>query len=434
MSTVSNVHTESLGGHRLRQRLRSNLLGIAASEGIGRGSLLLANLYLARSLGVERFGLFSLAQTLVLCFWMAADFGTGIYGVREIAKDKPGAPQLIRSLLSMRLVFSIAVFVLYLGAIQLIDVSADEQKILLPCGLYLITFSLYPDWIFKGFENFALISLGSLAVAAVYLGGSVCFVHHPEDAGKAALLWSTSYLVAAALMFVVLYRKHGIGIGLSMAPREWMSHGRSSFFFATSGCLLLLYHYLPILILRICSSNHEVGIFFAPFRIILTIGAASFLIPSSFYPVLSELFHADRYKFETTRRKLYVMMMFLGLPIGVVGYLLSDRVVGLALGEQYSASIGIFAIIVWLVPLYFVRNAIRIALLAGNKQRWLSFSLLVGVLVTVAIGPWLISQQGAAGCAITLLTAEIATIATSSVFAFSKSPAPAPPKWIEPHT
>jgi len=60
------------------RRVASNFGWLIVSQAVGKGIFFITNIYLARTLGVEHFGLFTLAQTITFYLWLAVDLGTGI--------------------------------------------------------------------------------------------------------------------------------------------------------------------------------------------------------------------------------------------------------------------------------------------------------------------------------------------------------------------
>lgn len=85
------------------KRVASNFLWSIVSEAIAKCVFFITTIYLARTLGVSNFGLFTLAQTITLYFWLAVDLGINMYGIREIAKDKENAEKIINPLLTLRI-------------------------------------------------------------------------------------------------------------------------------------------------------------------------------------------------------------------------------------------------------------------------------------------------------------------------------------------
>ena len=98
MEVVDQTITKKILPKSIAQRVASNFGWLIVSQAVGKGIFFITNIYLARTLGVENFGLFTLAQTITFYLWLAVDLGTSMYGIREIAKNKEHAEDIINPL------------------------------------------------------------------------------------------------------------------------------------------------------------------------------------------------------------------------------------------------------------------------------------------------------------------------------------------------
>jgi O-antigen/teichoic acid export membrane protein len=399
-------------------RISSNLGWSVISEATGKGVFFVANIYLARILGVENFGLFTLAQTVTYYFWLAVDLGTTMYGIREIAKNKEHAQDIINPLLTLRITAGIIIFTLYSFSILFfLRMPLMNKLTFAGCALYLITYAFYTDWALKGLEKFKYISFGSLASATVFLAAIFAFVKGAHSVIAAAFAWSLAYFFSSASLLILLYKKFGIKYKPSFQFSLWLHHLRESIFFTISGSLMVLYQYIPVLLLSIFFTHYEVGLFAAPHKIITGIGSAGFLIPMAFYPVLSELYLKDRIKFHKTHRRFQGLMLLLGVPVAVAGSFFSTELVHLIFGIQYAQCVTAFRIIIWLVPLYFLRYTYGSVLFAMGFQRSHNFATLSGTLSVITVGLLLIPRLSIVGASVALIISEmVIIIAMASVF------------------
>jgi O-antigen/teichoic acid export membrane protein len=411
----------------LKKRVASNFGWAVTSEGIGRVTFFVANIYLARVLGVTSFGQFVLAQTLTLNFWIAVDLGVSLYGIREIAKDKDHSSDLINALFSMRLVGGLTVFIIYAVVVCAIHTQSPQQReVFLACGLYLPAYSLYTDWVAKGLEQFWYLPVGNLVSAAVFIAGLVAFVHNSADAARGGIVWSFAFLCGSLALGYVVNKKTGHKLRLVLDVRIWMYHLRESLFFSISGGLNALYLYLPIFLVGFFCSAYELGMFSAPYRVILTLGTAGFLLPGAFYPILSDLYVRDRRKFLFTFRWFQAIMVSLGLVAGIGGALFKQQIIHLLLGNAYSQSTGVFSLAIWMLPLWFTRYTYGSVLLATGHQRLQNLAGLTGVLVMLILGTVAVRTHGYTGVCIALLISEsvlLLTLRGLSRFAFLRTSA-----------
>ena len=316
----------------LRERLTSNFIGIVISQCIEKGTVLLINIYLARTLGVANFGVFCFAQIVTLHLWLAVDLGSHMYGIREIAKDKPHVETLVNPLLTMRISSGIILFVLYSAGLCFLEISVEKKYALIGCSLYLVTFAFQTNWVMKGLEKFMYIPLGTSVSALTYFIGIVIFVKDTGDLTKATVIWSLSYIPGCMLLILLLHKKVGVSYRPSFNLHLWRYHLRESVFFLLSGALMLVYRSTPILLLMYFSNEYAVGLFAAPYRVVIMLCGAGFMLPSAFYPVLSEQYKKDRSRFIEVHKNLQKYMVLLGIPVALLGTVFARPIVNLCFG------------------------------------------------------------------------------------------------------
>lgn len=395
----------------IARRMFSNFSWTFVSEGLGKGVFFISNIYLARVLGVDSFGLFTLAMTITYYFWLAVDLGTNMYGIREIAKDKKNSEEIINTIMTIRVTSGIIIFFIYISVLMLLDIAEADRWVFSGAGLYLISYAFYTDWVFKGLEKFRFIAYGNIVSSLVYIIAVFRFIHEKEDVALAATVWAGSYLFGSGVLLYILLREQGIQLRPSFKLMVWWKHLRESLFFTFSGGLMMLYQYLPIVFLGVYFDRHAIGIFSAPYRIMLTVGSVGLLIAMSFYPVLTELYVKDRGKFHKTHRVFLLIMTAIGVPVGLMCSLFSEEIVNMLFGKDYFESIKVFIVLGWLVPLFLWRYCYGSVLFATGFHKIHFVATGSAVLSMVIMGPILISRYSVVGCAWAMLISEIIMLA-----------------------
>ncbi len=393
----------------ITRRIISNFIWSIISEAIGKGGFFIANIYLARRLGVENFGLFSFAQAITFYFWLAVDLGTNMYGIREIAKNKDSAESIVNPLLTIRLCSGLLVFLFYAFTLMFFNMPSAQKFTFLGCGLYLLTFAFYTDWVFKGLEKFNLIAFGTVISSFVFLSGIFLLVKSGEDAAAAAFAWSVSFFAGGLGMFLVLNCKLNIKYRPIFNLTIWIFHLKESIHFTIAGVLSILFNYLPIFLLGIFFSKHDIGIFSAPYRTITFLSAPGFLIATAIYPTLSELYNTNKDEFIKTGRKFLVMMIFLGLSVGCAGSILGDKVIMILYGPQYGDSVSVFRILIWLLPLQFVRYNYSTCLRSAGYQKYQIPPVAIAIISFIIIA--LVSPCQLKNIALTVVLSEAVLVA-----------------------
>lgn len=389
------------------KRVASNFLWSIVSEAIAKGIFFITNIYLARTLGVSNFGIFILAQTITFYLWLVVDLGIGMYSIREIAKNKEKAEHIINPLLTLRILSGALFFFLYVIVLFFIDISLQKKLAFIGCGVYLLSYSFYSDWIFKGFEKFKFIALGSLVSSTLLMAGVLYLVRSGDDLIKATFIWSLSFFFGSVSLLYFSRRTLGIRFRLSFDIKTWLLHVRESIFFTLSIGLLAISQYLPVLLLGIFFTPFEVGLFSAPHKLISSVEGAGFIVTMSFYPVLSEQYNKYRTKFGKTHKNFQKIMLLSGIPVGTLIALFGKEITVLMFGSQYLQSAGALKLLSLHIPLYFLRTTFGIALLAAGYQRLFNIITFLGAICAAFMGLLLIPKFSIIGGAVSLLLSEI---------------------------
>jgi O-antigen/teichoic acid export membrane protein len=335
-----------------------------------------------------------------------------MYAIREIAKDKPNASQLVGPLLSIRLTAGLVAISIYSLCLLSLDMESLRKLTFLGCGLYLAVYALYTDWVLKGLEKVAYLAAGTLVSSVFFLGGTLFLVKGSGDVATASFVWSLSYLPGALLLLYFLEKRLGVKVTLNFDYRLWFQHIKGSIWFSVVVGLMVVYQNLPILLLGGLATSYDVGIYAGAYRIILTTFGASYLIYVASYPVLSDTYANDRERFKKVLIKLVAVLLSLSGGTSIVCTLFAPQIIALLLGDQYSESVPIFRILVWLLPLFFLRNLIWAVLSLEKSFREYVIISVSGVIV-MAIGGFLtVARHGIVGVATVFLVVETLCVAS----------------------
>jgi O-antigen/teichoic acid export membrane protein len=403
-ATQPNLMKKTKG---LRARLKSNAFWSAANLFIGRASFFIANIYLARILGAEQYGLLVLAQTIVSYFWLGVDLGTNMYGIRQIARDKENSAELINSLSTMRFIAGLVLFVIFTSSIFLFPQTKDTRHdVFIFAGLYLISFACVGDWILKGYELFKEVTICSFLSSVTFLLSICILVTNKNHVQIAAFLWASSFLVGAIYIWIILQGKTGVTIRPKVDFSNWIFHLRKSLYFTGAGLLAQLSQTFPVILIAMAGNSIDVGIFSAPYRIVLTITMLGILVPSAVYPILSETYVRDKIRFSRLQKKLFKFMVSIG-TILLLLFPFSQTIITTLFGEQYTDSVELFRVLIFLVPLILIRTSFGIPLLAMGLERLRMITSLIVALLSISISFVFLHIFGLIGLCGSLVAAEL---------------------------
>ena len=93
--------------------------------------------------------------------------------------------------------------------------------------------------------------------------------------------------------------------------------------------------------------------------------------------------------------------------MALLGSVFAAEIIGLLFGDDYAQSMRVFSVLVWLVPLYFMRFVYGSALFAAGFQRSHNVAMFAGLVGMTVIAIPLISGSGPMGGAVAAVAAEV---------------------------
>lgn len=339
----------------LNSRILRNCIGIFISEAISKTCVFLANILLARRLGVESFGFYTLAQTIILCVWIGSDVGTYMYGIREISRQKQ-SDDVIGPLLEIKIFFGILFFCIYSVTVAALPCFTTQAKLtLFGCGFYLLTYPIYMDWVLRGMEEFKYLTLTTLISSSFFLITVALYVDNHEYESLAASLWSASFLIGGLPLIYIIRNKLKKSFKIFGNLKKSLLHLKKSIFFAITGLFSMLYGYIPIIILGFLAQKYEIGIWSAAYKIVIILSAPGYYVFMALFPVISELYWRGSEEFRFLDKSTFILSGFCGLIAAGICFLFAERIVLTLYGIQYIESIDILKILIWVLPLQFIR-------------------------------------------------------------------------------
>lgn len=404
----------------IAQRITANFIWSVLSEVSSKGIFFVANLYLARILAIENYGLFTLAQTFTFYVWLAVDLGIYMYGIREIAKNPADCEDIINPLITVRVVSGLVLFAMYEATLLVINISTVQLLAFTGCGLYLVTQSFNSDWALRGLEKFNLIALGNLLSSIVFFVGILYLVNNSDDIIIATFIWSLSFCLGNILLILLLFKVLGIKIIPVFTLKVWAYHLKKSIYFSVSGSFILLYNYIPIFLLSIFFTDYEVGIYSASFKIVITCCHLSSLIMLCFYPILSGLYQENKPLFFRILKIYFIFMAGFGLLLAFFAIAQNEKIILFLLTEKYRETIPIFRVLAWLVPIYCLENVFGTALQLTGFQRLHSASSFCGIIIVLLLGLASAYMQNVVEIAASLVVARFIVISLMAFLFYNK--------------
>lgn len=377
-------------------------------------------IYLAKTLAVSEFGLYTVALAYFSIISSIADFGFNRFITREVARDKLQSFELLWNIVALRLTLTSVLFAVF--SIILYAIDPDKMRVSL---ILLAVMAILPQSIAFSFDaifvaiqklqfSAAGLFLSSLATVSVgfYLVGSG---FGPTGAIVALIAGQLIYSIALMLF---LFRHQGFS--LSVIKLSVIKKGMiGSLPYGLLGILGLLYFRIDTVLLSYIRGNFETGIYGAAYKFL----EAIIFIPSAFSLALFPVFARIHEVSPKDLRKLYFKALKIMLGLGLLvflGYILVLPAVIKMLLPNYLSSIQAIMILSLAIPFMFIHIPAVTVLLSTDK--YMKPVIILSILMlTFNVGANLIFIPGFGFLAASWVTVASEILSFAVFFVFIKA-------------
>ena len=376
--------------------------------------------YVARVILPTGIGEVTFVESLCRYIIIFSALGIPIYGVREIAKVK-GKKEKLNKLFTELLIihFTITIFIssLFAISIYLIPLLHNYLEFYL-WGLLLIISNVFViEWYFQGISQFKFITIRNLIVKSILTISVFIFVNEKED----VLIYFSIIVIASVFNSVInfVYALRTVNLDFSSNLNEFKRHIKPLFLIFSSIAFISIYTLLDTIMLGFMTDERSVGLYTTGLKVsripMLFIGALGVVL----IPKLSEHFHNNRLEdFTTLISKSIKVVITFSIPILFSLYSLADTIIVSFAGPNFMEAGIVLKILSLLSLLIGLSNIFGLQILTPmGKDKYLTFSVLIGTIISLGLNFILIPIFKEKGAAISNIIAEIAVTIASIVFA-----------------
>lgn len=361
--------------------------------------------YISRVLDTTGIGLVSQVDSFTMYMVVLAEAGISMYAIREVARSQgEQRRKLVHELLSLHIVSSTIVFVLYaIGMVYLWQAVHDIRLILLSAIFYIAS-SFSCEWYFIGTERFSYIALRSIIIRLIGVGAILACIKLPSHyAGYYFVIVATAMAVHL-VNILLLMREHGFQFSIKNYP----THIKP----ISITFLISILYAIPVMLdnvlLGAVSAAAIVGLYALPVKLVRL--STNLLTDSMqvFYPHITAL-QSQSHSEKANKMEFNLnLILLLSIPMGMGLFLLAQPLAIWILGNQYASTginlkwLSLFPVVKGL-SLYYSNPG----LLAHNGEKLLMKALLASSLFYVIIALWLGNMYADVGASMALIAGEI---------------------------
>lgn len=386
-------------------KLIANTNWIIAGRLIQMALGFLVGIFVARTLGPEKYGILSYAVSVIAFFSTFVYLGLSGIVVRDIVLYPTKINTLLGTTISLKFAGSTLSFLaVIVVALVSYETSNNELWVLLIIGLSLFArpFETIDFWFQSQVQskNSVIAQSSGYFIAAIlklilaYFGASLisfAFAYCSE-------------LILAAVFLVIIYNRKGFSIFRWKADLSTaIDILKQSWIIILSGFLGLVNLKVDQIMLRWMSGSAEVGIY----SVAVTFSEVWYFIPSaivlSVFPSMIALRKTNLPSFEGRLQQLLDVFFFIAFCVAVAVSLLAKPVILALYGEAYAGTPPILGIHIWAGVFMFMRAVLSRWILIENKLYYSLASHGFGAVMNVILNIILIPYQGGKGAAIATL-------------------------------
>jgi O-antigen/teichoic acid export membrane protein len=386
---------------------------------------------LARALGVSGFGQLSLVLALVGLAGNAGDFGLSQIAVRDMAADPDRRPEILGSLVTVRLLLSVALMALVVGVVL----------VMLPAGsarwMGVLVAMTIPLGALGALQAGAQARLRPEVMSYVTVGQSVVWL---------ALVAGLAYFHASLAAYGAAFLLAGLAqsalawalvrpvTAVTWRPRWSVVRPllRSALPLGLAGLCVTAYYKIDGVILFQLKGAEQTALYAAAYRFLDVLQLFPAAVVAILLPLLASLGRTGYTR--RSERSVQAALVLLGLvavPIVVGGSLLSGRIVVLLYGNDFRGAAPLLAI---LLPAFLsiCMGYVFTAILIAGRYMWPYVAVaIVAAVVNVAANLVLIPQFGAKGAAWITLATEFSVMFSITLLARRRMPVALPwSRWL----
>lgn len=361
--------------------------------------------YVSRVLEPAGIGDISLVQTIVVFIVACALLGIPSYGIREVSKttEKNERSKLFIELFIINAVSTSILAIAYYLIVNTINLKINRVLFNIE-GIILLLNFINVDWFYQGMEEFKYITIRSCIVKFISMIAIFVFVKNKNDIANYALIFSLAY--AGNYLFNAINLKKYVSFE-NLKKIKPTKHLKNIFVLAVTYISNEIYVMVDSVMLGIMTVNTQVGYYSNAMKLIQILIHVLTAVGVALLPRISSLRKLNKneeiYKLIEKTIKL---LLFVTIPSMIGICILSENLVVALFGNKFLPSKSILLILSFLIVFRTFSNLFLQILISDNKDKNVSKTYFVAMLLNIILNLILIPKFKANGAAIASIISE----------------------------
>lgn len=382
------------------EKLVKNSIWLFTAEGFSKIIALVTQIFAARFLGGEGYGIFSFAIAATGAFIIFIDMGLATFLTREVSRHPEKASAYLQNVFAVKWKLSLATGLVLIAALSVASLDNESLLATIIIGLALMIYGYSEMYVavFRAFEQMQIISILSviqrilffvLGLAVLLWGGDVVLFSF------AFLIVSVTILIATRWQMTVRNNLKGTTHDRQLARKIFKKS------LPICGLILFAYIYFRIdaVLVFFLRGKLETGWYSSAFKLTETLALLIASIRLGVFPVLSKTFKEGNNHYQKIWKETVRYLLLISIPISVGIILLATQILGLLYGASFEIAGPVLQVLALGFPLLCLNDLASYLLLSQNKTRSVLQITLGATVFNVLLNLFLIPKWGMIGAA-----------------------------------
>ncbi len=349
-------------------KLKQKAFWIAFGDLAGRGLGFIATVYLARVLGLEYFGLVTLALAILGYANWFADLGLVNIGIREIAKEPERRVFRAKEIFNLKAILGAVVLLGGTLLISIIPMGPIQKQVILGFLYSIVPYSILIEWYYNGRQRFGSVAVSKILTSGSYLLLVVALIRSHHDVTMVPVLYTIGVITSVVFIATIsIFEKpfplpsRGIQIYKDLLISSSLLG--IGWFFTQTVTLLP-----PILIAGLIGLK-EAGVYGAAFRIVIITMMLDRIFVNLLLPNLSALWETNKLVAKERVHMVLKLVVVGGILLSLLIALNADTIIHLLYGFEFHDSVLVLVFLSVFVMLTFLNSLFAFGLIATHHDR-----------------------------------------------------------------
>ena len=389
------------------RRVAKNTTVLISSNILAYVFTFITTVYSARYLGVEGWGILSIALAITGIFGVLTDLGLSSFTVREVARNKSLADKYYANTTVIKFLLGFLTFGVVALVSNIVGYSQEVINVIYVMTLSTILGSFTGVFysIFQAYEKMEYQSLATIISNIIMLALTLVAIYLGLNVVGFAAIYVIVGICGFLYIFLIYMKKYSLP-KLEIDIDFWKSTLKESLPFAITGIFVTLYFWIDSFMLSIMIGNDAVGIYNAAYRLIFVLLFIPTLFITALFPVMSRHFESAKDLLKLEYEKSLKYLLITAIFIFIYGLIFANEIITIIYGNKFLLSIIALQTLIWVIPIIFLTALLGNILNAVNKQRVLTIVTALNVLFNVGLNLILIPTYSFIGASVATVLTE----------------------------